>query len=70
MEEKIVVLHGFNKEELGETIKLLKEKFPNSELIFAVTTPHNLTWKLQDLIDELKKEHAYFKKAQQEKKGD
>ncbi|ABR31700.1 hypothetical protein SU69_09425 [Thermosipho melanesiensis] len=60
--KNFVILHGFKKEELFDLMKILKEKFPEKELIFATTTPTNLNWKLSDLISEIEKEHEYMKK--------
>jgi len=61
-EEKVIIMHGITKEELDILMKLIKENFNNyKDFIFATTTDNSLSWKLQDLIGELTKEHEYFK---------
>ncbi|SHN58678.1 DUF3783 domain-containing protein [Fervidobacterium gondwanense] len=60
--EKIIIMHGFEKPEILQLMRVVKENFQGEELIFASTTPTSLTWKVQDLIEELKSEHEEFKK--------
>ncbi|MGQ9855193.1 MAG: DUF3783 domain-containing protein [Fervidobacterium sp.] len=60
--EKIIIMHGFEKAEILQLMRVVKENFQGEELIFASTTPTSLTWKVQDLIEELKSEHEEFKK--------
>ncbi|AMW32826.1 protein of unknown function [Fervidobacterium changbaicum] len=67
-EQKIVILHGFEKPEILKVMKLLKENFQGEDLIFASTTPTSLTWKVEDLITELKQEHEEFKRIRQTKR--
>lgn len=62
MEERVVIMHNFEKGEISKLLKVIRETFPDKEFIFASTTPTNLEWKLQDLIGELQKEHEEFKK--------
>ena len=62
MSEKVVIFHGFSKEELNRITELLKKSFPGQDIIMAITTPTSLQWKVGELISELKKEHEYFKK--------
>ncbi|MBB6063212.1 hypothetical protein HNP65_001676 [Thermosipho japonicus] len=65
-EKAFLIIHGFKqKDELFKLIKLLKDNFPEKELIFATTTPTNLEWKLSDLIVEIEKEHEFMKKTKQ-----
>ncbi|ACJ74668.1 hypothetical protein H17ap60334_08780 [Thermosipho africanus H17ap60334] len=65
-EKAFLIIHGFEKrDELFKLIKLLKDNFPEKELIFATTTPTNLEWKLSDLIVEIEKEHEFMKKTKQ-----
>jgi D-ribose pyranose/furanose isomerase RbsD len=64
-EQKVVILHGFDKPEILKVMKLLKENFQGEDLIFASTTPTSLTWRVEDLINELKQEHEEFKKMRQ-----
>ncbi|HCF38423.1 hypothetical protein Ob7_02035 [Thermosipho africanus Ob7] len=65
-EKAFLIIHGFEqRDELFKLIKLLKDNFPEKELIFATTTPTNLEWKLSDLIVEIEKEHEFMKKTKQ-----
>lgn len=61
--EKVIIFHGFSKEELPEIMKVIKKAAGESaDIIMAVSTPTSLEWKLKDLIAELVREHEYFKK--------
>ncbi len=61
--EKVIVFHGFSKEELPALMKAIKEAAGEEEdIIMAVSTPTSLEWKLKDLIAELVREHEFFKK--------
>ncbi len=64
--ERMILFHGFTPKELNSLIEALKTAPEFSrEIVMATTTPTSLTWKVQELIDELSREKAYFK--QQEK---
>ncbi len=60
-EKKVVIFHGFEREELGSLIKVLREK-AGKEIIMAVTTETSLEWKVKDLIKELIEEDEFMKK--------
>ncbi len=62
MSEKVIILHGFSREEIFKISGLLKQAFKGEDIILATTTPTSLQWKMSQLIDELKKEHEYFRK--------
>ena len=64
-EPKIVILHGFDKPEILKAMRIIKENFQGEDIIFASTTPTSLTWKVEDLINELKQEHEEFKRMRQ-----
>ncbi|HPC79797.1 MAG TPA: DUF3783 domain-containing protein [Fervidobacterium sp.] len=66
MEERVLIMHNFEKGEISKLLKVIREAFPDKEFIFASTTPTNLEWKVQDLIGELKKEHEEFKKMKEQ----
>ena len=66
MEERVLIMHNFEKGEVSKLLKVIREAFPDKEFIFASTTPTNLEWKVQDLIGELKKEHEEFKKMKEQ----
>ena len=59
--EKVVIFHGFTQEELERAIGFLSRAGIEGDLIFAITTQTNLGWRLEELIDALKKEHKLFK---------
>ncbi|MCD6104321.1 MAG: DUF3783 domain-containing protein [Thermosipho sp. (in: Bacteria)] len=65
--KSFVILHGFENSEIKKAIKILKENFPEKELIFATSTPANLSWSLEDLLNELEKEHEEMKKFKRNK---
>ncbi len=58
-EDRIVILHGYEKEEILKILRKIKELTPY-HIIFATTTPISLQWKLENLIKELKEEDLYF----------
>jgi len=61
--EKVIIFHGFSKEELPAIMKAIKDTAgKGADIIMAVSTPTSLEWKLNDLIAELTREHEYFKK--------
>ena len=65
-EERVIIMHNFEKGEVSKLLKVVREAFPDKEFIFASTTPTNLEWRVQDLIGELKKEHEEFKKMKEQ----
>jgi len=65
-EERVIIMHNFEKGEVSKLLKVVREAFPDKEFIFPSTTPTNLEWKVQDLIGELKKEHEEFKKMKEQ----
>jgi len=58
-EDRIVILHGYEKEEAVKIMRRIKELMPY-HIIFATTTHTSLQWKLENLIDELREEDLYF----------
>lgn len=60
--EKVIIFHGFSREELMSLINLLNStpQLPK-DIIMATTTETSLNWKVKELIEELAKEHEYFK---------
>ena len=66
--QRVILFHGFTREELMLLINLLNS-YPQvpRDIIMATTTETSLQWKVRDLIKELTKEHEYFKKQQEPK---
>lgn len=57
-DERCVVFHGFNLEEVKKLLALIKANASNSENVaFAMTTPTNLNWPVSELIDDLREHH-------------
>lgn len=62
MEERMILLHGFNREEVMKILKAVKSVAADpSEIAFSVTTDTNLAWTVQDLVKEVREEHEYMK---------
>jgi enoyl-[acyl-carrier-protein] reductase (NADH) len=62
-EGKLILLHGFSNEEAVAVMRAVKAVVPEpAEIAFAVTTPTNLEWKINDLVDQVRFEHEYLKK--------
>lgn len=57
---KFVIMHDVNNETLKEVIRSVKS-LDLGRVIFATTTETSLTWRLEDLLNELMAEDEYFK---------
>ena len=57
-EEDLMVLKGFSRERMNELLDGFKKLGIQKINLKAVVTEHNLNWKLRDLYNELKEEHA------------
>lgn len=53
-----VFMHEYSEEEMNVITHTLKSNQVNA--IYAVSTPHNLQWTLNDLFNELLEEHEIF----------
>ena len=53
-----VFMHEYSEEKMNEITHSLKSNQVNA--IYAVSTPHNLQWTLNDLFNELLEEHEIF----------
>ena len=53
-----VFMHEYSENEMNEITHTLKSNQVNA--IYAVSTPHNLQWTLNDLFNELLEEHEIF----------
>jgi hypothetical protein len=62
-EGKMILLHGFSREELGAVMGAVRGAMADpGDIAFAVTTPSNIGWKVGDLVAEVRGEHEYLKK--------
>ncbi len=69
-EGKVIIMHGFDREKVFEIMKAVKASVENhSDIAFSVSTPTILEWKLKDIIQDVREDHAYFMKKEQERKG-
>lgn len=62
---KFLIMHDLSNEEVTRVIKVVRSQ--GISPIFATTTPTSLTWKLEDLLNELIREDEYFRKLREEK---
>jgi len=62
-EGKVILLHGFDREEIAKILKAVKSvaKDPQ-EIAFAMSTPTNLNWKIKDFIDDVRGDHEYLRR--------
>ncbi len=61
MSQKIVILHGFEAEEAVAVMRAVKAALPAArDAAFATSTPHNLEWKLKELVEHVTEEHEAF----------
>jgi len=59
----VIILHGFEKEEIYRLVKAIKSELGNNnEVAFAMTTATSLQTKLIDVIKDVQEEHDYFKR--------
>ena len=56
---KFVIMHGLDNETLKAVIRAVKS-LNLGRVIFATTTETSLTWRLEDLLEELMAEDEYF----------
>jgi tRNA U34 5-carboxymethylaminomethyl modifying GTPase MnmE/TrmE len=68
-EERVIYLHGFERDDLFKIIKAIKASidYPG-EIAFSTSTPTNLEWKIKDMIAEVREDHAFFKEQEKKKK--
>lgn len=66
--EKVIYLHGFEKDDLFKVIRAIKAAvdYPG-EIAFSTSTPTNLNWKIKDMIAEVREDHAFFKEQEKKK---
>ncbi|WP_366513790.1 DUF3783 domain-containing protein [Thermococcus aggregans] len=62
---KFIIMHNLSNKNISKVIKVLRSHGING--IFATTTPTSLTWKLEDLLNELIREDEYFRRLREEK---
>ncbi len=57
--ERMIYLHGFDKKELFALVDLIKKNSLDPKAIaFSTSTKNNLKMKVEDLIREVRKDHA------------
>ena len=58
MEPKVVLLHGFNDDELMNVVRAVKAAVQDpGSIAFAATTPTNVGWKVGELLEHVGEEH-------------
>jgi hypothetical protein len=64
MDAKVVLLHGFSREETLQAMRAIKAaaRVPE-DIAFAMTTESNRKWTVEELIEHVAKEHEFMKKA-------
>ena len=64
MGQKVILLHGFSREEVLAAMRAIKTALPAArDAAFATTTETNLTWKVTELLEQVAKEHEAMTKA-------
>ncbi|MEG0170363.1 DUF3783 domain-containing protein [Anaerorhabdus sp.] len=63
-EEMFMIMQGFTTETMMDFLNKLKEMDVPFGGIKIMQTEHNKTWKLLDLLNEVKKEHELFQKSE------
>ncbi|MCX7024061.1 MAG: DUF3783 domain-containing protein [Spirochaetes bacterium] len=61
METRLVLLHGFSKDEALAVMRVVKTAVTEPDgIAFAATTASNMDWKVADLVEHVSEEHAAF----------
>jgi len=68
MEEKLVLLHGFEPGEVVAAMRAIKAALPSArDAAFATTTETNLLWRVSELIEHVSEEHRAIKASRERK---
>jgi hypothetical protein len=63
-QQKIVILHGFDQEEVLAVLRAVKAALPSArDAAFATSTPINMEWTLGDLLEHVSEEHRRFRES-------
>lgn len=62
LSHRVVILHGFENEEIGRIMRGIKGMYEKPDVIFAKTTNNSLQMKVEEVIMDLAEDHEYFKK--------
>ncbi|MCH4178934.1 MAG: DUF3783 domain-containing protein [Megasphaera sp.] len=66
--KEAIVLCGFDKTSLNLLLDSIRRGKLKNVPLKAMITPNNISWSIQTILQELNKEHEYFKKMKQGKK--
>lgn len=66
MKAPVVLLHGFTKEQVLVLMRASKKAAAElgldpASIAFATTTPTNIEWTVEDLLEEVANEHEFMK---------
>ncbi|MBO8173695.1 MAG: DUF3783 domain-containing protein [Thermococcus sp.] len=64
--KKFILMHDLENPQIKEVLAKIKS-LNLGKIIFATTTPTSLTWKLEDLLEELIREDEYFQELKRTK---
>ncbi len=68
--ERVIYLHGFDKKELFALVDLIKKNSPDPKAIaFATSTRNNMKLTVEQLVKEVRKDHAYMAEYEAAKKA-
>ncbi|WP_099210801.1 DUF3783 domain-containing protein [Thermococcus henrietii] len=65
--ERFVIMHDLDNEGIKRVIGDVR-KLAEGRVIFATTTETNLSWTLEELLEELRREDEYFRAVREAKK--
>ena len=61
-EQKVVIAHGFEKDEIIRLMRAVKKEFTKEvDIAFAMTTENSLKRKLGEVVLDISGDHAYLK---------
>ena len=71
MEDKVIFINGFTRDETFAIMRAVKGVIDNpGDIAFSMGTETNRSWLVGDLIKEVRQEHEYMKKYKKPKPED
>ncbi len=65
MNDKVIFINGYSQDDTVKIMRAVKAVMDNpADIAFAMGTDTNRSWKVADLIKEVRSEHEYMKKQQ------
>lgn len=61
--DRVIFLHSFSQDEIRKILSAVKLAFDTPlDIAFCMSTQNNMSWKVKDLISDVREDHEYLKK--------